>query len=184
MKLKQWLQQSLLGTLAVSGLAIAGATAIAQETTEGLTIFGGVDAELRLGYSIDNNERRSNDARYYLRVAGRKVNRDVLELEINYPDEFEEQGGYFRSARIELREGTGRGGATIPVDEIIISEEGNFFEIYPSEPIPANSNFVVVLHDVRNPNRYGNYFFTLDALYQGGPIRELVGIWPLEVAAE
>ncbi|MDB9528213.1 DUF2808 domain-containing protein [Oscillatoria sp. CS-180] len=183
MKLKQWLHRSLLGVLAASGLAIAGSTAIAQ-TTEGLTIFGGVDSEFRLGYYIDNNERRSNDARYYLRVAGGKIPQDILELQISYPEKFEEQGGYFTSARIELREGTGRGGATIEADEIIVDPEANVFEIYPSEPIPANTSFIVVLHDVRNPNRYGNYFFTLDALYQGGPLREFVGVWPLEVAAE
>ncbi|HEY9888990.1 MAG TPA: DUF2808 domain-containing protein [Candidatus Obscuribacterales bacterium] len=183
MKLKRWLQQGLLGVVAVSGLAIAGSTAIAQ-TTEGLTIFGGVDSQYRLGYYLDNNERRSTRARYYLRVAGRKIPREVLELQVNYPQEFEEQGGHFDKARIELREGSGRGGATIPVDEVIMDTEANVFEIYPTEPIAANSSFVIVVHDVRNPNRYGNHFFTLDALFQGGPLREFVGVWPLEVSAE
>jgi len=183
MTIKHWIQRSLMGVFAVSGLAIAGSTAIAQ-TTDGLTIFGGVEAQYRLGYYIDNNERRSTDARYYLRVAGRKIPKDVLELQITYPEEFEEEGGHFDNARVELRDGTGRGGATIPVDEIIVDTEANILEIYPVEAITANSNFVVVLHDVRNPNRYGNHFFLLDALYQGGPLREFVGVWPLEVAAE
>jgi hypothetical protein len=183
MTIKQWAKRSLMGLLAASGLAIAGSTAIAQ-TTEGLTIFGGVDSQYRLGYYIDRNERRSNDARYYLRVAGRKVPREVLELQITYPEKFEDEGGHFDDTRIELRDGQGRGGETIAVDEIIVDTEANIFEIYPSEPIPANSNFVVVMHDVRNPNRYGNHFFLLDALYQGGPLREFVGVWPLEVAAE
>jgi hypothetical protein len=183
MTIKRWLQRSLMGMFAVSGLAIAGSTAIAQ-TTEGLTIFGGVDSQYRLGYYIDRNERRSNDARYYLRVAGRKIPEEVLEIQVTYPEEFEEEGGHFENARIELRDGTGRGGATIPVDEVIVDSEANIFEIYPTEPLPANSNFVIVLHDVRNPNRYGNHFFLLDALYQGGPLREFVGVWPLEVAAE
>lgn len=183
MKLKRWLYRGLLATMATSGVVIAGHGAIAQ-TTDGLTIFGGVEAQYRLGYYIDNNERRSSDARYYLRVAGRKIPKEVLELQISYPEKFEEQGGYFTNARIELREGSGRGGATIPVDEIIIDPDNNIFEIYPTEPIPANSSFVVVLHDVRNPNRYGNHFFTLDALFQGGPLREFVGVWPVEAAAE
>lgn len=183
MKLKRWFQQGLVGLVAASGLTIAGSTAIAQ-TTEGLTIFGGIDSEYRLGYYIDNNERRSNDARYYLRVSGRKIPREVLELQITYPEEFEEMGGYFTSASVELRDGNGRGGETIPIDEIIINTEENIIEIYPETPIPPNSSFVVVLSDVRNPNRYGNYFFTLDVLYQGGVLREFVGIWPLEVAAE
>ncbi|RZM79700.1 DUF2808 domain-containing protein [Leptolyngbya iicbica] len=183
MSSKRWLRQSLLGLLAASGLAIAGGNAIAQ-TTEGFTIFGGVDAQYRLGYFIDNNERRSDDARYYLRVSGRKVSNEILELFISYPQEFEDEGGHFDRARIELREGTGRGGATIDVDEVIIDTENNVFEIYPSEPLQPNSSFVVVLHDVRNPNRYGNRFFFLDALYQGAPLQEFIGVWPMEVAAE
>lgn len=183
MTITRWVKHSFLGLLAASGLAIAGNTAIAQ-TTDGLTIFGGVDAQYRLGYYIDRNRRRSNDARYYLRVAGRKVPREVLELQITYPEEFEEDGGNFDDTRIELRDGEGRGGETIEVDEIIVDTEANIVEIYPSEPIEANSNFVIVMHDVRNPNRYGNHFFLLDALYQGGPLREFVGVWPLEVAAE
>jgi len=183
MSSNRWLKRGLLGLFAASGLAIAGGGAIAQ-TTDGFTIFGGIDSQYRLGYYIDNNERRSSDARYYLRVTGRKIPREVVELQITYPEEFEDEGGYFDNARIELREGTGRGGATIEVDEIIINEETNAFEIYPVDPIEPNNSFVVVLHDVRNPNRYGNHYFVLDALYQGGPLREFVGIWPLEVAAE
>ena len=182
MRFKRWLNGSLLAAMVASGLAI-GSSAIAQ-TTDGLTIFGDVDAQYRLGYYIDRNKRRSNNARYYLRVAGRKVPREVLELQVTYPEKFEEEGGHFDNSRIELRDGTGRGGATIPVDEIIMDTEANVFEIYPIDPLPANSNFVIVIHDVRNPNRYGNFFFTLDALYQGGPLREFVGIWPIEASAE
>ncbi|MBE7381767.1 MAG: DUF2808 domain-containing protein [Leptolyngbya sp. SIO1E4] len=183
MRIKHWLRQSLLGALAVSGLAIAGSTAIAQ-TTEGLTIFGGIDAEHRLSYFIDYNERRSTRARYYLRIAGRKIPQEVLELQIAYPEAFEENGGYFTNATVEVREGTGRGGAAIATDEIVFNTEDNLIEIYPEDPLPANSSIVVVISSVRNPNRYGNHFFTLDVLYQGGVIREFVGIWPLEVAAE
>jgi len=183
MKIKNWLRQGILGLFAASGLAIAGTTAIAQ-TTDGLTIFGGLESEFRLGYSIDNNERRSTRARYYLRVSGRKIPREVLELQITYPEEFEEEGGYFTEASIEVRDGTGRGGATIEMDEIVMNTEENLIELYPAEPIPPNSSFVIVISDVRNPNRYGNHFFVLDVLYQGGVLREFVGIWPLEVAAE
>lgn len=184
MKFKQQLRQGIFGILAIAGVAIAGGTAIAQSTTEGLTIFGGIDTEYRLSYSIDNNERRSNDARYYLRISGRKlIARDILELQISYPEEFEDNGGYFTNAEIELRDGTGRGGETIAIDEIVLNPEENLIEIYPEEPIPASTSMVVVLSDVRNPNRYGNHFFVLDVLYQGGLLREFVGIWPIEAAA-
>lgn len=183
MRMKSFLRRGVLGLLAASGLAIAGGTAIAQ-TTDGLTIFGGVDSEYRLSYFIDNNERRSNDARYYLRVAGRKLlQRDILEIQVSYPEKFEENGGYFTEAEIELRDGDGRGGENIAIDEIVMNADANVIEIYPSEPIPANSSFVIVASDVRNPNRYGNHFFNLDVLYQGGVIREYVGTWPLEASA-
>lgn len=184
MNVKHWLRRSALGILAISGLAIAGSTAIAQTTTEGLTIFGGVDSEFRLSYQIDNNKRRSTRARYYLWVAGRKIPREVLELQISYPEEFEENGGYFTNASIELRDGTGRRGTSIPIEEFVVNSEENIIEIYPEEPIPPNSSFTIVLSDVRNPNRYGNHFFVLDVMYQGGVLRQLVGIWPIEAAAQ
>jgi hypothetical protein len=183
MNLKRWFQYGLVGLVAASGFAIANSSAISQ-TSEGLTIFGGVDSQYRLGYSIDNNERRSNKARYYLRVSGRKVPREILELQITYPEEFEDEGGHFNNVRVELREGNGRGGATIPVDEVIVNTDAKVIEIYPTDPLPANESLVVVLHEVRNPNRYGNHYFLLDALFQGGPIREFIGVWPLEVSAE
>lgn len=183
MKINRWLRRSTLGVLAAAGLSIAGTTAIAQ-TTDGFDIFGGLDSEFRLSYQIDNNDRRSKRARYYLWVAGRKIPREVLELQITYPEAFEENGGYFTNATIELRDGNNLRGDDIPVNEVIVNTEDNIIEIYPEEPIPPNTSFTVVLSKVRNPNRYGNHYFSLDVMYQGGVLREFVGIWPLEVAAE
>ncbi len=181
MRLHHWLRQ---GLLALSGFAILGGGAVAiAQTTEGLTIYGGVDSEYRLSYTIDNNKKRSTRARYYLWVSGRKVPREMLELQISYPEEFEDEGGYFTNASIELREGNDLRGSEIPINEVVVNSDNNTIEIYPEDPIPANTSFTIYMSDVRNPNRYGNHFFILDALYQGGVIRELVGIWPLEVAA-
>lgn len=182
MKIKQWLRQSALGLLAASGIAVVGGTAIAQ-TTDGFTIFGGVDSEFRLSYQIDNNEERSTRARYYLWVSGRKVSREVLELQIAYPEEFEDEGGYFTNASIELREGNNLRGPSIAIEEVIVNSEDNVIEIYPEEPLPARSGFTVVMSRVRNPNSYGNHYFTLDVMYQGGVVPDFVGIWPLEVAS-
>ena len=117
-------------------------------------------------------------------MAGRVVPRDIIELEISYPEAFEEEGGYFTSATIELREGTGRGDADIPIAEVVVDPETNLLEIYPEEPIPANTSFIVVLSDVRNPNRYGLHNFNLNVMYQGDSFRQFVGLWALDVAAE
>lgn len=182
MGINHWLRRSVL---ALSGVALISGSAIAQVGSSGggLTIFGGVDSEYRLTYNIANNKKRSTRARYYLWVSGRKIPREVLELQISYPEEFEEEGGYFSRASFELRDGNGLRGESIPIEEVVLNSEENIIEIYPEEPIPANTSFTVFVDRVRNPNRYGNHFFILDALYQGGVLRELVGIWPLEVAA-
>jgi hypothetical protein len=188
-----WFRNLALGALATAGIVAIGpqsalqpTPALAQlsRTCQGFTLFGGVDSEYSLAYCIDNNERRDTRARYYLKVAGRVVPRDIIELEIAYPEAFEEEGGYFTNATVELREGTGRGGDTIPVSEVIIDPETNLMEIYPERPIPANQSFIVVVSDVRNPNRFGIHNFNLSVMYQGDSFRQFLGVWPLDVAAE
>lgn len=204
---RSWLKTLGLGALATAGVIAVGAQtalqpipAMAQlnRTCQGFTLFGGVDSEYRLAYCIDNNERRDTRARYYLRVAGRVVTRDVIELEIAYPEAFEEAGGHFDNATIEIREGTGRGGAVIPAETFIeanldeadsaeiggIQTDSNVLTIILEQPIPANSSFVVVISDVRNPNRFGIHNFSLDLMYQGDAFAQFVGIWALDVAAE
>jgi hypothetical protein len=150
----------------------------------GLTIFGGIEPEYRLRYMIDFNHVRSNDARYYLRVSGDKLLRDVISMEIDYPPEFVELQGRFNVDRIELREGTGRGGDVIPTKVIAWLEEENLIEIIPEEPIPEGSDLVIVMSDVNNPRRYGYHYFNLRLMYQGDVINQYVGTWPLEVAVD
>jgi hypothetical protein len=170
------------------GLAIATSFApmisnrlMAQETTSGITIFGGLAPENRLAYSIDRNRPNSPNARYYLRVTGNKLPREVLEMEITYPEAFL---GQFNVDSIELRQGRYRGDSVIPVDDIIWDQANRRIEIYPSEPIPARSNLVIVLSNVQNPRRFGVHYFNLGMLYQGDVIRQYAGTWPLEVSAE
>lgn len=204
---RSWLKTLGLGALATAGVIAVGAQtalqpipAMAQlnRTCQGFTLFGGVDSEYRLAYCIDNNERRDTRARYYLKVAGRVVSRDVIELDIIYPEAFEEEGGHFDNATIEIREGTGRGGAVIPAETFIAANSddaegveidsaespGNVLSIIPDQPIPANTSFVVVISDVRNPNRYGLHNFNLDVVYQGDAFSQFIGLWALDVAAE
>ncbi|MBD2259792.1 DUF2808 domain-containing protein [Pseudanabaena sp. FACHB-2040] len=170
------------------GLAIATGFApmissrlMAQETTSGITIFGGLAPENRLAYSIDRNRPSSPNARYYLRVANNKLPREVLEMEITYPETFQ---GQFNADNIELRQGRYRGDSVIPVDDVIWDEANRRIEIYPSEPIPARSNLVVVISNVQNPRRFGVHYFNLKMMYQGDVIRQYAGTWPLEVSAE
>lgn len=173
------------------GLAIAAGTnailptqLLAQETTGGITILGGIEPEYRLAYSIDRNEPYSEDARYYLRVPGNKLPREVVELEITYPAKFEEMQGEINPNQIEVRTGTYRGDAALPIEDIVWDQANQRIEIFPVEPIPANTSLVIVLSDVHNPRRYGIHYFNLKLMYQGDVLRQYVGTWPLEVAAE
>lgn len=154
---------------------------MAQETTSGVTIFGGLDPENRLAYSIDRNRPFSPNARYYLRVGSNKLPQDVLEMEITYPENFR---GEIKGDSIELRQGRYRGDSVIETDEIIWDQENRRIEIYPSAPIPAGTNLVVVLSNIRNPREYGVHYFNLRMMYEGGVTRQYAGTWALEVSAE
>ncbi|HZG39654.1 MAG TPA: DUF2808 domain-containing protein [Nodosilinea sp.] len=183
--LKQALKFAALGLAAVAaavGLSIALPQPIQAQT--GLTIFGGVDAEFRLGYLIDFNRPHSSNARYYLNIMRTKLPRDVISLEIDYPETFTEIGGRIDPNKIELRSGDWRGRDVIPLKAADLIEGENRIELIPAEPIPANTNLVVVLSDVRNPRRYGYHYFNLRMMYQGDVINQYVGTWPMEIASE
>ena len=179
----------ILAGCLVTGLAIAtGISALApirtsaQETTGGITIFGGIDPEYRLAYSIDYNEAFSNRSRYYLRVAGSKLRRDVTELTISYPSAFNEMQGQLNCNEIKLRTGRYRGDRDLALSDVICDDEAKVIQIYPQEPIPANTSLVVVFDRVRNPRRYGVHYFNLRMMYQGDVVSQYVGTWTLEVA--
>ncbi|NJK36183.1 MAG: DUF2808 domain-containing protein [Oscillatoriales cyanobacterium SM2_2_1] len=172
--------------MAAAAVAAGLGTVLPQPTLaqSGLTIFGGVDAEYRLGYTIDFNFPYSNNARYYLEINRNKLPRDVISLEIDYPSEFVELRGRFDPNAIELRKGDWRGGEVIPIKAADWIQDEDRIEIIPAEPIPANTNFVVVLSNVQNPRRYGYHYFNLRMMYQGDVVDQYVGTWPLEVAAD
>jgi hypothetical protein len=183
--LKQSLKYITLG-LATVAAAVGLSTALPQPTQaqSGLTIFGGVEADYRLPYFIDFNYPFSTNARYYLNILRNKLPRDVISLEIEYPETFTDIGGRFDPNAIELRSGDWRGGEVIPTKAVDWIEEEGRIEIIPAEPIPANTELVVVFSNVRNPRRYGYHYFNLRMMYQGDVIDQYAGTWPMEVAAE
>ena len=183
--LKQSLKLAALGLTALAAaVGLSTALPLPTQAQSGLTIFGGVEAEYRLPYSIDFNTPHSTNARFYLNVQRTKLPRDVISLEIDYPDSFTEIGGRFNPDAIELRTGTWRGGDVIPVRAIDWLEDENRIEIIPEEPIPANTNLVVVMSEIRNPRRYGYHYFNLRMMYQGDVVNRYVGTWPMEIASD
>jgi Protein of unknown function (DUF2808) len=183
--LKQFLKLAALGLAAVAA-AVGLSTALPQpsQAQSGLTIFGGVEAEYRLRYMIDFNYPFSTNSRYYLNIMRTKLPRDVISLEIDYPDTFTEVGGRFDPNAIELRKGDWRGGEVIPVKAIDWIEDENRIEIIPEQPIEANTDLVVVLSNVRNPRRYGYHYFNLRMMYQGDVVNQYAGTWPMEIASD
>ncbi|MEB3288302.1 MAG: DUF2808 domain-containing protein [Leptolyngbya sp.] len=172
--------------LAAATLATGVGVTLPQPASaqSGLTIFGGVEAEYRLRYFIDFNRPRNRNSRYYLQVPTTKVVRDVLSLEIEYPESFTARRGRLNPDDIELRQGDWRGGETIPVQSIEWEDGSGRIVITPEQPIPANSNFVVVMRNVTNPNRYGYHYFNLNMMFQGDVLNQYVGTWPLELGVD
>lgn len=165
---------------------------LARLHAQGITIFGNIDADLRLAYLIDRNAPYSSNARYYLRVEGDKVRRDIIELAFTLPDKFMEEGGEIRVEEIVVRQGRHRGDDEIPIRsvretvgfDLAAQAQRSTIEIIPESPIPQDTDFVIVLQSVRNPRRYGYHYFNLELFFQGDVTRQYVGTWPLEVAAE
>ncbi|WP_035984987.1 DUF2808 domain-containing protein [Leptolyngbya sp. KIOST-1] len=183
--LKQSLKYLALGLAAVAA-AVGISTAMPQPTQaqSGLTIFGGVDAEYRLPYFIDFNTPHSTNTRFYLNIQRTKLPREVISLEIDYPEAFNEIGGRIDPNAIELRTGDWRGRDVIPLKVVDLIEDENRIELIPEEPIPANTGLVVVMSNVRNPRRFGYHYFNLRVMFQGDVINQYMGTWPMEIASE
>ncbi|MEL6471721.1 MAG: DUF2808 domain-containing protein [Cyanobacteria bacterium J06623_4] len=180
----------LLSGLALSGAAIATTLwalptrpTLAQ-TNQGLTLFGGVDSEYRLPYTLRNNEPRSTRAHYFLRVPGTRMDRAASALRITYPEAFTNRRGAFDTDQIQVRRGRGSGGREIPVDEVVWVPEASQLEIYMAEDIPADTSFVITMSDVRNPDRFGMHRFNLQAESRGDVLPRYLGTWELLVAED
>ncbi|MEO0456222.1 MAG: DUF2808 domain-containing protein [Cyanobacteria bacterium P01_A01_bin.114] len=173
----------------ISGLAIAATFAAlpalpgGAQTGEGLTIWGGVDAERRLPYRLFNNEPRSTRAHYFLRVPSNRVDRALTDLRIIYPDAFNEYNGRFSLDEDDIKVHLGRSdrGEEVGIDEVVWTPEANQLDIYLLEQIPEDTYFTVVLRHVRNPDRALQQPFGLYAPSPGAPLNTIVGIWNLSL---
>ncbi len=180
-------------------LALAAAAAACLPTVpvlaqsyngDGMTLFGGVDADLRLPYNLSNNERRNTRTQYALRVPGDKVQRATQRISITYPEAFSNHSGRLNLESIEVRRGRGTDGTLFDIEDIQEQEvvfqnrPATRLDIYLTEDIPSDTTFTVVLDDVRNPNRALMQRFWLGLQYTGDPILAYVGAWELLIAYE
>ncbi len=180
----------LLSGLALSGVAIATTLSAVPiepsvaQTNPGITLWGGVDSEYRLPYTLRNNEPRSTRAEYSLRVPGTRIDSAVSKLSITYPEAFTERNGSFDTDEIRVHRGRRSGGREIEVDEVVWIPEASRLEIYLNEDIPADTSFVISMSDIRNPDRFGMHRFNLQAESRGDVLPRYLGTWELLVAEE
>lgn len=180
----------ILSGLFLSGAAIATTItalptqpSIAQ-TNQGLTIFGGVDSEYRLPYTLRNNRPRDTRAAYFLRVPGSRIDAAVSSLRITYPDTFTRRNGEFDPDQIKVHRGRSSRGREIPVEEVVWNAESGQIDIYMAEDIPADTSFVVAMTGIRNPDRFGMQRFNLQTESRGDVLPRYVGTWELLVAED
>lgn len=166
---------------AVSAFAIAGCVltlfpvvSLAQGLP-GLTIFSGVDRDYQLGYRLDEGGRTSRRDRYHLRLPADRIERAVEQFIVSYPDSYDAR---FDDEEIEVRVD----GDSIPLDEVRWDQENRIVEIFPTEPVPANTRVEIVFSNVYNPRTPGTHYFNALLRYAGDiPLASYAGTWIISI---
>ncbi len=166
----------LLSALLVSGVLVTGlAVKTLAQGLPGLTIFSGVDRKFELGYRLDQFGRLGMYDRYHLRIPANKMSVSASEFAINYPATYR---GTFDPKRIEVR----ANGHSVALDEVNWDRENRVIEIYPKEPIAANTRVEIVLSNVRNPNDVGTHYFNASVRSPGDvPLLRYLGTWIIQI---
>ncbi|EKQ69444.1 Protein of unknown function (DUF2808) [Leptolyngbyaceae cyanobacterium JSC-12] len=168
---------------ALTGLAIAscfmGAIPVvsyAQSGLPGLTIFGGVRGDDNLNYRLDFGGRANGWDRYRLRIPAKKMKLAVAQFAISYPDYFK---GTFDPKSIDLQVQ----GKSVRIREANWNQENNLIEIFPEEPVPANSKVEIWLENVKNPSTGGMFYFNLQVQSPGDlPLYRYLGTWVIQIS--
>lgn len=166
----------LFSALAVSSCLVAGfATIGLAQGLPGYTIFSGVDRENQLSWRMDFDGEPGVRDRYRLRIPQRKMDFAVELFSIAYPDTYR---GRFDPDSVEIKVD----GDEIPLDEVTWDPENRVIEIYPQQPVPADTRVEIVLSDVRNPNRVGTHYFNAMVRSPGDlPMMRYLGTWILSI---
>lgn len=170
------LLQRIFSPLAIAACLAAGfpVAAIAQGLP-GLTIFSGVERENLLGFRLDFGGRPAAVDRYRLRIPADKMKLAVSQFAITYPDYFE---GSFDMERVTLRVD----GEEVEVDEAVWDRDNRSINVYPVQPVPADSRVEIWLSNVRNPARAGTFYFNAMVSSPGDvPLPRYLGTWILSI---
>ncbi|UIE39956.1 DUF2808 domain-containing protein [Leptodesmis sichuanensis] len=167
----------------LSGLAIATClvgtvplVSFAQSGLPGLTLFGGVKGEDSLNYRLDFGGKANGWDRYRLRIPASKMKLAVAQFTISYPDYFR---GSFDPKEIELIVQ----GKSVKIEEAKWNKDNNLIEIFPAEPVPANSRVEIQLSNVRNPSTGGMFYFNCQIISPGDvPLLRYLGTWVIQIS--
>ena len=160
----------LLSALAVTSCLLTGLPTLSlAQGLPGLTLFSGVKSENQLPFRLDFGGQPNGWDRYRLRIPAKKLKLAVAQFTVTYPDYYK---GSFDTDNIEVR----IKGKKVPLQEVKWDKENHLVEIYPQEPVPANSRVELVFSNVKNPNFGGTYYFNLQILTPGDvPLLRYVG---------
>lgn len=162
----------VVGSCLVTALPVVS---IAQSSLPGFTIFSGVRRENQLPFRLDYGGQANGWDRYRLRIPPKKLNLAVAQFTISYPENYK---GRFDTDRIEVR----IKGESVPLQEVRWDRDNRIVEIFPQEPVPANSRVELVFSNVKNPTFGGMYYFNCQILTPGDvPLLRYVGTWILSI---
>lgn len=166
----------LLSALAVTSCLLTGLPTLSlAQGLPGFTLFSGVKSENQLPFRLDFGGQPNGWDRYRLRIPAKKLKLAVAQFTITYPDYYK---GSFDTDNIEVR----IKGKKVPLQEVKWDKENHLVEIYPQEPVPANSRVELVFSNVKNPNFGGTYYFNLQILTPGDvPLLRYVGTWIMNI---
>ncbi|MCU0525672.1 MAG: DUF2808 domain-containing protein [Elainella sp. Prado103] len=165
-----------LSTVAIAGCLTAGFIPFAQaQGLPGFTIFSGVERENQLSWRMDFDGEPGRRDRYRLRIPAKKMEFAVEQFSITYPDTYR---GQFDPEAVEVKVD----GDEVSLDEVTWDPENRIIEIYPQQPVPADTRVEIVLSEVRNPTRIGTHYFNAMVRSPGDlPLMRYVGTWILTI---
>jgi Protein of unknown function (DUF2808) len=141
----------------------------------GVTIFSGVDRKQELSYRLDFDGDRGGWDRYRLRVSKDKMKLSVAQFIITYPDYYK---GAFDTKAVEISVN----GKPWKLQEANWDKDRQRLEVYPLEPIPANSQVELIFSNVRNPDNPGTFYFNCLIQAPGDvPIMRELGTWIISI---
>lgn len=167
----------LLSALAITGCLLTGLPIITTaQSLPGFTLWSGVQRENQLPFKLDFGGQPSGWDRYRLRIPPKKLNLAVSQFTITYPENYK---GKFDTDEIEVR----LKGEKVPLQEVNWDRENRLIQIYPQQPVPANSRVELVFSNVKNPNSGGMYYFNCQIESPGDvPLLRYVGTWILSIS--